>query len=394
MGNADLLKGGAALTGETMKFYTVVQAILPLIYMGEAVFIKFYNKLVKRKNDPPSQTFMLGYDSLPILADKSLYDIAMWAKKDSNFEKKEFKKKFQAHLDAYGHMIYDLDVGKAVAADSAEPLIDTIKYYMSGKGVNPYKRQEKMVKERELATNRIIKRLGFFRRRWFKKLLKFAQNRAPLREDGLADIGLAYPTARKMFLELGERMAKQGVFDKKDDIFYLKKDEVNRVAKSMDAGKKVSNMQDRIEDRKKLWQWQRSMTPPPLLPKKAKMLGISLDYYFPKHDEAIKDNTIKGLGVSKGIVSGMARVILGPEDFDKMKPGEILVTAITTPAWTPLFALASGIVTDIGGPLTHSSIVAREYGIPAVLNTGIGSKQIKSGQRITVDGDSGIVTLQ
>ena len=251
-----------------------------------------------------------------------------------------------------------------------------------------------MFTELEDANKKINTRLGFIRRPLFNKLLKFAQRRAPLREDGLADIGLAYPTARKMFLELGRRMVEQGVFDKKEDIFWLKKDEVNRVAKSMDANKKVNNMQDRIENRKKLWQWQRSLTPPPLLPKKAKMMGISLDYYFPKHDEAVKDNTIKGLGVSRGVVSGTARVILGPEDFDQMKPGEILVTAITTPAWTPLFALASGIVTDIGGPLTHSSIVAREYGIPAVLNTGIGSRQIKSGQRITVNGDTGEVTLQ
>ena len=143
----------------------------------------------------------------------------------------------------------------------------TLKYYMSGKGVNPYKRQGQMVKEREAATKKMIKRLGFFRRYWFKKFLKFAQNMAPLREDGLADVGLAYPTARAMFLELGQRMSKQGVFDKKDDIFWLEKDEVSRIAKSMDANKKVGNMQDRIEDRKKLWEWRRSMTPPPFLPK-------------------------------------------------------------------------------------------------------------------------------
>ena len=66
----------------------------------------------------------------------------------------------------------------------------------------------------------------------------------------------------------------------------------------------------------------------------------------------------------------------GPEDFDQMQPGEILVAAITTPAWTPLFAKASAIVTDIGGPLSHSSIVAREYGIPAVLGTGVATRRI------------------
>ncbi len=88
-----------------------------------------------------------------------------------------------------------------------------------------------------------------------------------------------------------------------------------------------------------------------------------------------------------------ARVIHGPEEFDQMKPAGILVAKITTPAWTPLFALASGIVTDVGGPLSHSSIVAREYGIPAVLGTGVATERIRGGKHITVDGDSGIVTL-
>ena len=76
-----------------------------------------------------------------------------------------------------------------------------------------------------------------------------------------------------------------------------------------------------------------------------------------------------------------------------MRAGDVLVASITTPAWTPLFALASGVVTDIGGPLSHSSIVAREYGIPAVLGTGVATRRISSGQLITVDGDAGTVGL-
>ena len=76
-----------------------------------------------------------------------------------------------------------------------------------------------------------------------------------------------------------------------------------------------------------------------------------------------------------------------------MRQGDILVAKITTPAWTPLFALAAGIVTDVGGPLSHSSIVAREYHIPAVLGTGVATERIHNGQPITVDGDSGVVKI-
>jgi pyruvate,water dikinase len=76
-----------------------------------------------------------------------------------------------------------------------------------------------------------------------------------------------------------------------------------------------------------------------------------------------------------------------------MAPGEVLVAAITTPAWTPLFAMAAAIVTDVGGPLSHGSIVAREYGIPAVLGTGVATRRIRSGQKVAVDGGQGTVEI-
>jgi pyruvate,water dikinase len=92
-------------------------------------------------------------------------------------------------------------------------------------------------------------------------------------------------------------------------------------------------------------------------------------------------------------VTGTARVLHGPEDFNQFQPGDVLVASITTPAWTPLFACAAAVVTDIGGPLSHGSIVAREYGLPAVLGTGVATKRIHSGQIITVDGGTGVVMI-
>ena len=77
-----------------------------------------------------------------------------------------------------------------------------------------------------------------------------------------------------------------------------------------------------------------------------------------------------------------------------MAPGDVLVARITTPAWTSLFAMASAVVTDVGGPLSHSSIVAREYGIPAVLGTGVATQRLANGQRIRVDGDAGTVVIE
>jgi pyruvate,water dikinase len=118
-----------------------------------------------------------------------------------------------------------------------------------------------------------------------------------------------------------------------------------------------------------------------------------VERWMPANSGDQAGSVLKGVGASSGRVTATARVVLGPQDFARLQPGEVLVTAITTPAWTPLFARAGAVVTDIGGPLSHSSIVAREYGIPAVLGTGAGSLRVRDGQRVTVDGDAGTVTL-
>jgi len=100
-----------------------------------------------------------------------------------------------------------------------------------------------------------------------------------------------------------------------------------------------------------------------------------------------------GLGVSPGQVTGVARVVHSLDEMPNIQAGEILVTRSTTPAWTPLFARIAGLVTDLGGPLAHGSIVAREYGIPAVMGTGIATQCIQDGAIITVNGTAGRVTL-
>jgi phosphoenolpyruvate synthase/pyruvate phosphate dikinase len=102
---------------------------------------------------------------------------------------------------------------------------------------------------------------------------------------------------------------------------------------------------------------------------------------------------LRGFAVSPGRVTAPASVILSASDFARMQPDTILVCPTTTPAWTPLFAQARGLVTDVGGILAHGSIVAREYGIPAVMGTGNATQRIAHGQLITVDGHLGNIDL-
>jgi phosphohistidine swiveling domain-containing protein len=417
---AGLLAGARELLEAGAEYYTSVQTIIPLAAYSEAVFTAFYDRLVRREGDPPAQTFLLGFDSTPIRAEKSLYDLATWTHEHPDLARtlentpsdealdvlrtegplsrvdgevwRHWRFRFQAHLDRYGNTAYNLDFVNPVPADDPAPLFDTLKFYLRGEGQNPHERQRRISARREEATRMVQERLDAPRRTLFGRLLKWTQDVVPVREDALADVGLAWPVMRRMLLELGRRLAEAGAVKIPADVFWLHGDELKDMARALDSGEtRLGSLAEAVEDRKMIWRGQRQVTPPQLLPKGAWF--TAMEGLMPAASEEQTGDTIKGTPGSAGQVTASARVLGGPEDFGQMRPGEVLVAGITTPAWTSLFAMASAVVTDVGGPLSHSSIVAREYGIPAVLGTGVATRLIRSGQTIRVDGDAGTVTL-
>jgi phosphohistidine swiveling domain-containing protein len=400
----ELLAGVEELVEAAAEYYTAVQTIIPAAYLSEMFLPPFYDAVVRTKDDPPAQVFVLGFDSAPIRAEKSLYDLATWTRSHPELTEsllalppQEFLERaatsdhlvwhdwytrFQAHLRAYGHMVYNLDFINPVPADDPAPLLETLRFFVSGKGVDPYERQRRFATRREEATAAVLSRLDPVRAKGFRRLVHWAQSAAPVREDALADVGLAWPQARRMLLEIGRRLQQAGVINEPNDVFWLHRTEI-------DEG--LDSLADQVEQRKQVWRGQLRATPPQLLPKGG--WGDMFRKWMPAASEEQTGNLIKGIAGSTGTVTAPARVLGGPQDFGQMQPGDVLVASITTPAWTSLFAMASGVVTDIGGPLSHSSIVAREYGIPAVLGTAVATRLIHSGQLITVDGDAGVVRL-
>jgi len=418
----ELLAGAHQIVEAAAKHYVTIQLVLGAVNFSEAVFTNAYNRLIKRKSDPPALTFLLGFDSAPILAEKSLYDLANWARSEvelagylaqtsgkeiaAAYESqaapiaaggswREFTARLAEHLNRFGHAVYDLDFAKSLPAEAPASLLETVKYFVAGQGRNPYERQVAATAAREQAAASLLARLGGLRLRWFRGLLRWAQRSAPLREDTLADVGLGWPVLRRILRETGRRMVAAGAIAERDEVFWLKPEELEEAARRLDAGQPVGDYRRAIAVRRETWQWEHRATPPVVLPVKggARVLGIDFSSWMPARTGQQAGSAIRGIAASPGKVTGPACVIHGPEEFDQMKPGDILVAKITTPAWTPLFALASGIVTDVGGPLSHSSIVAREYGVPAVLGTGVATQRIRAGQHITVDGDGGVVTM-
>jgi pyruvate,water dikinase len=286
-----------------------------------------------------------------------------------------------------------MDFAKPLPMDEPEPILEMLKLFITGQGKSPYERQQKYTTQREQVEEMAREQLRGIKRWGFEKALNWAQSQAPLREDGIAEIGLGYPVLRQLLRELGRRFVAAGGIADADDIYWLEKDEVESMIAALEKDLVLSNMVDIVQERKELWQARKQVTPPPQLPPGKKFLGFNVEGVLTGAEGRVEGNTIKGVPASPGQVTATARVLHGPEDFDQMQRGDILVASITTPAWTPLFAMASGVVTDIGGPLSHGSIVAREYGIPAILGTGFATKLIQSGQKIAVDGAAGTVTL-
>lgn len=407
----ELLAGVREIFTATADYYTVAQSgPIPLAPFSEIIFDRFYRALVKSKQDPLASTFLLGFETLPLRAEKSLYDLSRWILTQPELAKYilntpteavcaalkadpmpaplsgPFSTLFAAYLAEFGHAIYDLDFAKPVPADDPTPIVEGMKAYLAGKGANPYERQRCQVERREQAAQAIIKRLDPLRRKWFNQLLKWAQDCAPDREDCITDLGLGHPQMRKMLAELGHRLVVGGAITQPEDIYWLEAQEADALAAALEKGEGLKSYTGQVESRKARWQRVRSINPPYTLPEKSFLSKLMV------HDNP-QGNTLKGYAASAGKITGPACVLRGPEDFGAMRPGDIIVATTTTPAWTPLFAMASGVVTDIGGPLSHSSIVAREYGIPAVMATGVASKRIQNRQVITVDGSAGLVTL-
>ena len=261
--------------------------------------------------------------------------------------------------------------------------------YLLGGGSDPYARHQAALDRREQATAAILGRLHWPLKGWFQGLLRWAQNNAPGREDSLADLGLGHPLIRRYLNELGRRLAAGGAIRDAESIYWLEEAEVQDLIAALEAGRPLPDLSDRIPPRRAERRRYLTITPPAVLPEKSRW-SILVPWHRTRDDPSI----LHGIGVSAGQITAQACVLFGPEDFPRMRPGDVLVAVTTTPAWTPLFAMASAVVTDIGGPLSHSSIVAREYGIPAVMAAGNATRRIQNGQIITVDGSAGTVTLK
>ena len=214
--------------------------------------------------------------------------------------------------------------------------------------------------------------------------------------------------------DLGRVFVAAGYFGHEDDIFMLHRYEVYPALYDLLSAWATGNpgrpghWQEEIAERKRIMEGMRQWAPPPALGKPPKEIteaatvmlwGITTDMveqWLDAEDPTAgdgRDGELRGFAASPGVAEGPARVITAVDQLDQVRKGDILVCPITAPSWAPVFNLIEGAVSDIGGIMSHAAIVSREYGLPAVVGTGFGTKTIKTGQRVRVDGGAGVVTV-
>ncbi|HVE32313.1 MAG TPA: PEP-utilizing enzyme, partial [Gemmatimonadaceae bacterium] len=185
---------------------------------------------------------------------------------------------------------------------------------------------------------------------------------------------------KKALLNEADLLVRNDVLRDKEDIFYLTLRELRDVVRTQRVDAQL------IRERRDEFKWYQTLTPPRVLTSEGEAIAGSY-----RRDD-LPSGALVGLAVSAGMVEGRARVVHDIADAE-LEPDDILVTAYTDPSWTPLFVVVKGLVTEVGGLMTHGAVIAREYGLPAVVGVEQATRLIRDGQRIRVDGTTGYVEI-
>jgi pyruvate,water dikinase len=249
--------------------------------------------------------------------------------------------------------------------------------------------RERVVRRRRQAEAAVLDALAASPRRLrsFRRLLAETQRLVPIREEQVQELTIAWPVMRRAVLRMGETLAARGVVARPDDVFFLTRAELVDAVAADGSSRAIDTAA-----RRALRERQAGLVPPLVVGHLNPVLRRVWES-FPRLVGAVpaEGALVSGSPASPGRATGLVRVVRGPAEFDALRPGEILVAPLTAPAWTPLFSIAAAVVTDVGSAAAHASIIAREYGIPAVVGCGDATTRLRTGLRVTVDGSTGNV---
>ena len=359
-----------------------------------------------------SGQFLTGLESKTMQANADLFAIAKLVRKNAALEflvattppkflfealraredSGEVQEALATYLATYGHQGYSMDFVEPTQVEDPAGLFVTLKRMVQDAKYDPKDQDRRAAAVRKAKTEEITSLLDGLPYWQFRFRLWLARRYNPIREEVAFHFGYTWCVLRPLARELGRRLVAAGTFKLPEDVYFLVTVELRQAIAARAKGEALPELGELAAERRALREARKGLHPPGTIPEAASAIkGIAFKETQIKNDDS--SDTMRGFAVSSGRVTAPASVVLGPAEFDTMLPGSILVSPLTTPAWTQLFAHAVGLVTDMGSILAHGSIVAREYGIPAVLGVGNGTVRIKHGQMLTIDGDAGTVLI-
>lgn len=293
----------------------------------------------------------------------------------------------QAYLDKYGmRSAGEIDLTRTRWCENPYMLVpmilSNIKNFAPNAGKEKFEqgRQEALKKEQEMIER--VRQLpdGEQKARETKQMIDRIRNFTGYREYPKYFIVSRYFVYKQALLKEAEKLVQAGVLHEKEDVYYLTFEEFHEAVRTNELDQQI------IHKRKEDYRLFEKLTPPRVITSDGEI--ISGKY----KRESLPANALAGLAVSAGVIEGRARVILHMEEAN-LEEGDILVTTFTDPGWTPLFVAIKGLVTEVGGLMTHGAVIAREYGLPAVVGVENATRLIKDGQRIRVHGTVGYVEI-
>nr|WP_188190326.1 PEP/pyruvate-binding domain-containing protein [Nonomuraea sp. SYSU D8015] len=306
-------------------------------------------------------------------ANRALERLAQLARRtgalDADPPPAEFRAAFEEFLAEYGHRetLSPILVTPPTWSDDPETVLGLIRVLAA----EPPPRKEGDDALDRLLAHPLLRSPR--RRARMRRWVAAARAGIAFREDSHFSFTMPQPILRRSLVELGRRLRDEGVLDEPEDVFHLRLEELEAIRDPAEA-----RLRDLVRAR---------------AAKREELAGVRLidpAAVFPSL--ATGDALVAGSPASGGIATGPVKVIRGPAEFGKLDGGDVLVCPYTNPSWTPLFQQAAAVVVDSGGAASHAAIVAREYGIPAVMGTGTGTSVLEDGRLVTVNGDTGTVT--
>jgi pyruvate,water dikinase len=304
-----------------------------------------------------------------------------------------FLQHFERFLVRHGHRcVTEAEWRHPRWREAPDQVIETLAAYVATPNRATTAAEAEQRRQREAATAALERRLDPVRRRIFQGLLGRVHHLVRMRDNGQYYlVKLALPM-RRLFVTLASRWVARGLLDREDDFFFLGVQEVEAVLVILAQGEAAAgglDLRSVVASRRLAFAHWFTVAAPEVLDRQGRPVAAAA---APVAD-ADGASVLRGVAASRGRVTGVARVVSDPRAANTLRPGEILVTRATDPGWTPVFSVIGGLVLEVGGTLSHGAIVAREYGLPAVVNVSDATRRIRDGQVVAVDGGAGTVTI-